>query len=321
MIKLSIIIPTIGRKEELFNTLVDLSKQKFDKNEWECLIITQSEIEIEPIRKIADANKLNIKVFFSEQPNASLSRNIGLMEAKGEIVLFLDDDLIIENPNFITNHLRHYNNNKLCGVVGQVTDITKTVRNDRHKWSYKKRIGWLYFPSNYNRETTVLNGGAGNLSVNKNMGIDVGGMDINFEKGAHREESDFCLRLTKKYGMMIYDPTASVIHIGAKSGGCRTWGMNTGLHPIHHVKGEWYFILNGLKQKTILLRDLHHHLASLFFRQVFNEKNRKNPFALMLSLFKSAYGFILCMPKVFAKSKTLNNLHTYNYKLIFSSDN
>lgn len=319
MINLSIVIPTIGRKQDLLNTIRDLTNQNLDKDNWECLIITQSEIDIESIREIVLKNKIHLKVFYLEQPNASLARNIGLIEAKGEIVLFLDDDLIIENRSFLNNHLRHYLNNDNCGVVGQVTDITKKVRNDRHKWSYKKRVGWLYFPNNYNNEALVLNGGAGNLSVNKKMAIKTGGMDINYEKGAHREESDFCLRLTKKYGLMKFDPEASAIHIGSKTGGCRTWGMNTGIHPLHHIIGEWYFIFNGLKHRTILIRDLHHHFAALFLRQIFNEKNRKNPVAILLAIFKSLYGFILSLPKVLKEPKTLDNFNQYNYKLLYSS--
>jgi glycosyltransferase involved in cell wall biosynthesis len=319
MIKLSIVIPTIGRRQELLNTLSDLAKQNLDKDIWECLIITQSEIDIEGIKEIAVKNRLYLKVFYSEQPNASLARNIGLIEAQGEIILFLDDDLIIESPNFLINHLRHYNDANLSGVVGQVMDLTKTVRNNRHKWSYKKKVGWLYFPGNYNQTASVLNGASCNLSVNKKMAIDVGGMDINYEKGAHREESDFCLRLTKKYGLMKFDPEASVIHIGSKTGGCRTWGMNTGIHPLHHIIGEWYFIFNGLKHRTILIRDLHHHFAALFLRQIFNEKNRKNPVAILLAIFKSLYGFILILPKVLKEPKTLDNFNQYNYKLLYSS--
>lgn len=318
MIKLSIVIPTIGRKKELLNTIRDISNQTLERNKFECIIIAQSVIELEAIKEIAEKNKLNIKIFFLDRPNASLARNIGLIESKGEVVLFLDDDLIIENPDFLKNHLRHYIS-KISGVVGQVTDISKKVRNERHRWSFKPRTGWLYFPSNYNKKTKVLNGGAGNLSVNRSMAIKVRGMDINYEKGAHREESDFCLRLTKKYGMMIYDPEATVIHLGAKSGGCRSWGMNTGIHPLHHIVGEWYFILNGLKQRTIYFRDLHHHLALLFFRQIFNDKNRKNPLVILLAIFKSFYGFFVAIPKVLFKAKTIGNYKNYNYKLIYDS--
>lgn len=321
MVKLSIIIPTIGRKKELLNTINDLSKQNLEKYLWECLIIAQSVIDLESIKEIAIKSKINLRIFYTKYANASLARNIGLIEAKGDIVLFLDDDLIIEDPHFLENHLRNYKDPNLCGVVGQVTDISKKVREERHKWSYKERVGWLYFPGNFNQPAVVLNGGSNNLSVNREMAIDVGGMDINYEKGAHREESDFCLRLTKKYGMMKFDPTASVIHIGSKTGGCRTWGMNTGIHPLHHIIGEWYFILNGLKQKTILLKDLHHHFAALLFRQIINEQNKKNPIAIILSLVKSFYGLLLAINKITKKPKTLINYRSFNYELILSTEN
>lgn len=319
MIRLSIVIPTIGRKQELFNTINDLVKQNLDKNKWECLVIAQSEIDSDIIKNIAVKNELSLKLFYLEQPNASLARNIGLLEARGEIVLFLDDDLIIDKPEFLDNHLKHFDNQELCGVVGQVTDITKIIRNDRHKWSYKKRVGWLYFPSNYNKRDLVLNGGAGNLSVRKIFALNIGGMDANFEKGAHREESDFCLRLTKKYGSMIYDPEAAVIHLGSRTGGSRSWGINRGIQPLHHIVGEWYFILKGLRIKTVYFRDLTHHLASLFFRQIFNEQNRRNPIALVLSFFKSIVGLVKATVLVLKMQKQSEQVSVIDYKIIYSN--
>jgi glycosyltransferase involved in cell wall biosynthesis len=317
--RLSVIIPTLSREKQLFNTLECLSSQDLSRSEWECIIVAQSEIDISKIQQIADQNTLNFVVFHSGLPNASLARNIGLQEAKGEIVLFIDDDMIIEDKQFFSKHLRHYVDNKACGVVGKVTDVSKEERSQRHKWSYKKRVGWLYFPNNFNKPTLVFNGISCNLSVRKEFAIKAGGMDANFIKGAHREESDFCLRLTKKYGPLIYDPEMSVIHLGTLSGGCRTWGMNSGIHPLHHISGEWYFILNGLKHRTIFLLDLHHHIAVLIKRQILNEGNGNNIIFISLAIFKSILGLILILPKIFSKPKTLNNFTLNKYQLIYTS--
>ncbi|MBS2212122.1 glycosyltransferase family 2 protein [Carboxylicivirga mesophila] len=312
--ELSVIIPTLGRKEELYNTLTDLGKQELNHQSWECLLIVQSETDIRRLEAIADQYQINLRVFYSSAPNASLARNIGLLEAQGNIVLFLDDDLIIENTDFLQAHLANYNDEHLPGVFGQVTDPGVPVRLTRHKLSHHPRVGWLFFPPNFNDNCKILNGGAGNLSVRKDWAIDIGGMDYLFEKGAHREESDFCLRLTKKYGLLNFDAHATVIHLGAAGGGCRNWGKNEGIHPIHHVFGEWYFILRGLFQhKTIKWYDLHYHLGVLFFRQVWNPANRQHMVSIPKAIVRSIKGFSMALQRV---RRTQSSLlpPDYNYQ-------
>ena len=72
----------------------------------------------------------------------------------------------------------------------------------------------------------VRNGASNHLSVRRREALAIGGMDAQFEKGAHREESDFCLRYTDRYGPLLFDPEATLVHLGDQSGGCRTWGIN-----------------------------------------------------------------------------------------------
>lgn len=319
MIKLSVIIPTLGRKEELFNTIRNLSRQDLPRNLWEVLVIIQNPPSLAEFQKAIKDWKINFKLFYCSVPNASLARNIGIKESSGDIVLFLDDDLIIENPKFLENHLQNYKDGDTPGVYGQVLDPGVPPRQTRHKWSYKKNVGWLFFPPNYNKRCQVLNGTSANLSVQKKSAISIGGMDNNYEKGAHREESDFCLRLTKKYGPLVFDPMASVIHLGAAAGGCRNWGKNEGVHPVHHVFGEWYFILKGLKIGTIKWYDLPYHLGVLFFRQIWNQPNKRNPQAMIKALVRSVITFFKALVKVINLKKNAPLIPaSVKYELVLS---
>ena len=232
MVKLSIIIiPTLGRKQELFNTINDLSRQMLPKESWELIVILQNQPDLEAFKSQNTKWGIQLKVVFSPAPNASLARNIGLLESKGEIVLFMDDDLEIKNQAFLSHHLAAYENQKISGVFGQVTDPGVPPRTTRHKWSHKKHIGWMFFPPNYSIQTFVDCGSSNNLSVKKDFALKVGGMDDLFEKGAHREESDFCLRLTRQFGKILFEPKATVVHLGAAQGGCRNWVKNDGVNP------------------------------------------------------------------------------------------
>ena len=286
---LSVIIPTIGRLEVLLSTLEDLSRQDFEK--WECLIIAQHEINSKPIADLANRTGRKIRLLYCSEPNASLARNIGLLEAKGDIVLFLDDDLEISNPSFLKAHLRNYDDPLVNGVAGQILTTTKEIRASRHSWSYRPHVGWLYFPLNYNERCKVCNGASCNLSVRREQAIAIGGMDAQFERGAHREESDFCLRFVKEYGHLIFDPEASVVHLQASSGGCRTWGQNKGIHPPHHIAGEWYFILKNLLNGNIAWSELPDHLFVMIRRQIWNQDNKWKITQIISALMCSLKGF------------------------------
>ncbi len=239
-LELSIVIPTINRYHDLSNTINDLSKQTLQN--FEIIIIDQTDKAFQ--QKI---NNQKVIQQFETFKSASKARNVGLLIAKAPIVLFLDDDVIIKNINFLHNHLRHYQNNTISGVSGAILNLDEKWSVNLPKKANHPYLGWIYTPRNYNKALRISDGGAGNLSVNKEWAIAVGGMDENYIKGAYREESDFCLRLTKKYGKLIYDPEAELIHIGNPTGGTRSWKYTKGvIHGNHHMFGAWYFMFRNL---------------------------------------------------------------------------
>ncbi len=271
---ISIVIPTLGRISFLLDAVEALCKQNV--RAWECLVITQSDLDNSALRALAQKTHGRLRVFRLNEPNASLARNVGLLTARGEIVLFLDDDIEICSEDFLQAHLDHYRSERVAGVAGQILGPDRTAVSMRHRWSAKFRNGWLYFPMCFDTQCSIRSGGSGNLSVRRSLAIEVGGMDANYIKGAHREESDFCLRYVAQFGPLVFDPKASIVHLMAPSGGCRVDGMNQGIHPIHHVAGEWYFILKGLQIGTVTFWDLRHHLLCLVRRQIFSPSNRRS---------------------------------------------
>lgn len=240
MLKISIIIPTINRYGDLRNTIKDLNKQSV--TDFEIIIIDQTD---ESVSKTITGG--NIIYLHKDFKSASKARNVGLLLAKAPIALFLDDDVIINNRDFLKNHLRHFENQKTSGVAGAILKLDEKWVNILPSKESKKYLGWLYFPINYSYPSTVKGGISANLAVRKDWAIDIGGMDENYDKGAHREESDFCLRYTNKFGNLMFDPETSLIHIGNPEGGSRNWSNSNGIiHAKQHMIGSWYFMLCNL---------------------------------------------------------------------------
>jgi glycosyltransferase involved in cell wall biosynthesis len=257
--KISVVIPTINRYDDLKESIKCLLGQKFIG--YEIIVIDQTENGYPNL--LGDySNNEKVKYYRSDIKSASASRNIGINKAAGEVVLFIDDDVIIDDPNFLQNHYRHYADDSIHGVVGCPLEkqLDQKVRYQRHWMSYRdQEVGWLYFPSNYGCSTFVGAGRSNNLSARRTSAINVGGMDENYIKGAHREEADFCLRLTRKFGPLFFDPTARLIHIGNKQGGIRSWNDSQYLKAEHNVVGAIYFDLKNARFKY----KFEFHLATL----------------------------------------------------------
>lgn len=309
--KISVVIPTLGRDRCLFDTLEDLALQEY--SDWECLIVSQGENWQELSSALKERWPGRVRFFYLEEANASLARNVGLREARGEIVLFLDDDVSIKHADFLANHARHFGDVAVSGVVGQVVGPDGLTRETRHRLSYGRQNGWLYFPSNFTGKVRVRNGASNNLAVRREQAIAAGGMDAHFVKGAHREESDFCLRYTDEYGLMVFDPDASLVHLGEAVGGCRNWGMNAGVHPVHHVAGEWYFILRGIASGGIHLTDLPHHAFALIRRQLLNRPNLRSPKQMLRALVRSIEGLRVGWRQFRSEPRHISTLKTCDY--------
>lgn len=298
-IPVTLVIPTLNRKEFLEATLEDLSLQSYEN--FEVLIVDQSDEKYQ--YKIPTRLNPKVKIKYLIEKSASLARNIGIQEGSGDVIIFLDDDIKVPNRDFIFNHVRHYIGTERSGVSGAILSPGETFRSHRHKLSLNPRNGWLFFPINFDSVTEIGNGWAGNLSVRRTFAIEIGGMDGQYIKGAFREESDFCTRLVKKFGMMIYDPEAYIIHIGAGTGGLRTFGNEAKIRGQHHFDGMFYFLF-----RNVQLRDYPKHLLSfflIFFKRKTLSKKPLIIFSLISRTFKGIYnGFIMWRegPKLFKSS-------------------
>lgn len=266
----------------MIETIADLSNQTHKS--FEIIVIDQTDDQL-----FMDISKIDQRIiqFRSNIPSASHARNLGLKLANFEVVLFLDDDVVIENKDYIRNILNHFNRGS-NGVVGPILDYTNPKKRfTRHRWSFNKNWGWLFFPRNYFKRCKINDGGAGNLTVKRAFAIEVGGMDENFIKGAHREESDFNMRYTEKYGWYDFEPDCSIVHIGRATGGVRTWNnlQSTALKAQHHYDGAFYFLFKNVK-----LWHWPPHILSILIFFFLHKELFIRPLRMLKAVFRASKG-------------------------------
>ena len=213
----SVIIPTYNRGKPLCQTLSSLLAQNYP--DFEIIVVDQSTQRFPEKEAFLKKNRSKLTYLTLKKANASLARNQGIKRAKGEILLFLDDDVICR-PDLIATHVRAYQDKTVGAVAGRV--ITPGQKSELNK---KKvgQISWLgKFSNGFSSTITqeVETAITCNASWRKSALEKIGCFDENYT-GPIREDSDLSLRTIKAGYRILFVPGAKVIHQRAVSGGFR----------------------------------------------------------------------------------------------------
>ena len=233
---ISVIIPTYQREETLRDTIKNVLEQQYPQ--FEILVIDQTQNH-EPetakyLKNLADADKIHwFKVDWASLPGA---RNYGVRRAKGEIVLFIDDDIQLPT-GYLQAHGKNYQKDREIGAVaGRVFDRMKLAdyahKSNQDNSTYSidylppeamdPGIAWYHIDLVHTtKPQRVISARGCNMSFRRDVFTKYRiWFDERFRGSAVREESDFCLRLRQTGYQIWYDPEANLVHLGEETGGC-----------------------------------------------------------------------------------------------------
>lgn len=195
----SVIIVTYNNSDLLLSNLDKLNKQTV--NNFEIIIIDNNEkIDIFQLIKKYPINYIKLKKNYG----LSLARNIGIKLARGEIVIFLDDDAIPAS-DFVEQHIKAYQINDIIGLRGKA--ITTNNKNIYNHFSYHYNYGNKIIPCYINLE--------GNSSFKKEELSNIGGFNPKLEGAGGYEGLELSYRIISKYkdlNKLIYYPDAIIYH-------------------------------------------------------------------------------------------------------------
>lgn len=257
--KLSILIPTYRREAVLIDTLSFLlaSNQPI----LEIILLDQTREHLpsteRSLSELAEGGRI-VWVRLSV-PSIPHAMNQGLLRARGDIVLVLDDD-IRPDMGLVSAHLRAHASKPGGIVAGRVLQPWHGGAWDS---ADSRRFG---FNSPGPREVFDFMGG--NFSVDRRTALGLGGFDENFVRVAYRFEAEFALRWRRSGRRIWYADDALIHHLKAVEGGTRVFGdfLRTAV-PAHSV-GEYYFSIHARPPgwwRTLIVRPLRsvatrHHL-------------------------------------------------------------
>jgi GT2 family glycosyltransferase len=206
----SIVIPSYKRKESLQKLLKSLSIEK--NNYLEIIVVLQEEKNIRSHGKV--------KVYYLSKPSTPHAMNIGAKMAKGDLIIFLDDDVLVRK-SLIVNHVINFLDPNIAATCGRVITLGQSIE------PYHRRVGRIGplggvsggFSSTIRQEVDTVIGC--NTCWNKSVYLSLKGIDEQFTGNAIRLETDLSLRAKKRGYKIVFEPKAIVIHNRAVSGGAR----------------------------------------------------------------------------------------------------
>ena len=180
-----------------------------------------------------------IRIIRLDAPSITRAMNTALRDAKTSHVLFLDDD-IIPSPQLLAAHASAYAEG-VWAVAGQVLQPGEAPAHFDEAELRRGFVRDLEFRFTHDTACDVQNVMAGNLSVDRERALAIGGFDEHYSAVAYRFETDFALRLVAAGGRIRFEPAASIRHLKAPGGGVRMWGDHrTSTSPAHSM-GDYYF--------------------------------------------------------------------------------
>lgn len=221
--KISIITTSysLDRLKDITELLDSIQAQSY-KN-IETLIVTERSPELtESIKTYIDQKGYsNTQVLYNEGEWGSYpSRNLGIREATGEILAFIDDDAL-PFPNWAEETARTYaEDSSIIGLTGPILPLWE---DESMAW-FPREFYWIFSCTYWDwaEKTEVRNGYCTNLSFRReaftscglfksSLGAEGGGKSDWQQPGG--EETEFCLRIKQKTGKrIIYDPDIKVKH-------------------------------------------------------------------------------------------------------------
>ncbi len=210
-IQVSIIVPTFRRPEILKETLGVLTNLDFPKDAYEIIVVDDGSADsTSEVVKDFQKKLPRLTYHFQENSGVAKARNEGVRVAQGDVLIFNDDDILIE-PDNIRKHLRHlseFGNCLVCGHWEFTPELEESMKSTQfgrfrmamENWYKRENKKDLIRGTCYQSQTISPQ----NASVRRKDFWHIGGFDEDFPY-AGCEDHEFVLRSIKAGYKFIYD--------------------------------------------------------------------------------------------------------------------
>ena len=207
----SVVTPTYNRRERLGRVLTALAAQDADPKTFEVVVVDDGSTD--DTASFLEQQRFGFELRHVRQANAgpARARNVGIEAARGELVLFLDDD-VVPAPHLVSEHVRSHDDPQLA-VIGPLASLPHYAQpwvaweQDKLETQYSAMARGEY-------EATFRQFWTGNASVRREHLLAAGGFDTEFLRA---EDVELGLRLKRLGVKFRFNPRALGHHHAERS--------------------------------------------------------------------------------------------------------
>ena len=224
----SVVMPTYNRVDQLRAALTGLAAQQGLAQPVEVVVVSDGSTD--GTDEYLSSSAVPLPVVALSQPNAgpAAARNRGIDVARGDLVLFVDDDTVAD-PDLVAAHLRrHSSPDDDLVVIGPMLTPDDYAISPWVQWEQDMLTKQYDAMRDGVYEASARQFYTGNASVARRHVVDAGGFDPTFRRA---EDVELAYRLADRGIRFTFDPTAVVHHYAERSfaswlGAASAYGRN-----------------------------------------------------------------------------------------------
>lgn len=238
----SVVINTFNRCDSLATTLDSLRHQNYPHFE----VVVVNGPSTDGTAALLKSRRDDLRVGTCAERNLSVSRNVGIAMAAGDLVAFIDDDGV-PDENWLADAVSAFDRDEIAGVGGFVYD--HTGYRWQYRYSFADRLGRGIFNIAKPMDEEFCYPGTSiypylqgtNAIFRRSALLEVGGFDEEYDY--YLDETDLCLRLIDAGFLLRQLPNSFVYHRFLPSHIRQSNRVVTQLRPI--IKNKIYFSLKN----------------------------------------------------------------------------
>jgi GT2 family glycosyltransferase len=203
-LKVSVIIPTHNRPDKLGVTFDSVRRQTVAATDYEIIVVDDGSSP--PVSLMRTDPLPSCVVVRLEGEERSAARNAGAKVARGGLLVFVDDDMVVAS-DFLSVHLSAQSEWPEALVVGAVRLPDELLATPFGRFRQKLEQNGIPLTRGLTGMRNFCT--ATNMSVSKRRFDEIGGFDPNIVSG---EDQDFALRHTSRGGEIAFLPEADALH-------------------------------------------------------------------------------------------------------------
>jgi GT2 family glycosyltransferase len=247
---ISVIIPSLDRPTYLWDTVTQVLRQKYVEFEV-CVLDQSSNPAAEGAAERFLSTNQDPRLRYMRLPLKGLpnARNAGIAVARGDIILFIDDDVQLLSPEFLAAHAACYGDPSVGAVVGRVIDrvLIPNARRTSCHMTWSGRTVHNLMGENAQRVHDVR---GSNMSFRAEVFRRLGGFDRRYTGNAILEETDMATRVRGAGWELLFQPSAELFHHAAPRGGVRLASAET--TEISRFRNTGYYVAKNRGRAGLL---------------------------------------------------------------------